>query len=67
MAVTIALGAHVDIGTPHVLFTPGGPYAPSRDGQRFLVSVPADSEGAAAAPTTAPITVVLNWMTGIEK
>ena len=38
-------------------------YAPTRDGQRFLVNVPAGSEGAAAPP----ITVVLNWQAGLKK
>jgi len=38
-------------------------YAPSPDGQRFLVNVPAGGEAAAAAP----ITVVLNWQAALQK
>ena len=59
MAVPMALGARVEPGTPQALFTAVGltGYAPTRDGQRFLVNVPAGAEGAAAPP----ITVVLNW------
>lgn len=42
MAAPIALGAVVEPGTPHALFTAAGlfdgGYAPSRDGQRFLVT-----------------------------
>ena len=64
MAAPIALGARVDSGTPQALFTSLGltGYAPTRDGQRFLVNVPAGTDGAAAPP----ITVVLNWMTGLK-
>ena len=65
MAVPIALGANVEPGTPHELFANAGitGYAPSPDGQRFLVNVPAGGEGAAAPP----ITVVLNWTAGLKK
>ena len=38
-------------------------YAPTRDGQRFLVNAPAGGEGAAAPP----ITVALNWTAGLKK
>ncbi len=67
MAVSIALGARVEPGTPQALFPVSqvGPvtgYAPSRDGQRFLVNVPAGAEGVAAPP----ITVVLNWTAGLQ-
>jgi Tol biopolymer transport system component len=46
MAVPIALGARVEPGTPEALFpvfqvAALTGYAPSRDGQRFLVNVPA--------------------------
>jgi hypothetical protein len=65
MAVPIKLSTSVEPGTPQELFTNAGltGYAPSPDGQRFLVNVPADGE-AAAAP---PITVVLNWTAGLKK
>ena len=36
-------------------------YAPSGDGQRFLITRPIDEA------TAVPITVVLNWQTGIKK
>ncbi len=39
-------------------------YAPMRDGQRFLVNVPAGGEAAAAVQ---PITVVTNWQAGLKK
>jgi eukaryotic-like serine/threonine-protein kinase len=39
------------------------PYQPSADGQRFLVNVPAGGEGAGEAP----ITVALNWQSGLKK
>jgi len=66
MAVPITLGAGVEVGTPQELFANPGintGYAPSVDGQRFLVNVPAGGE-AAAVP---PITVVLNWAAGLPK
>ena len=64
MAVPIVLGARVEPGTPQALFPSGGltAYAPTRDGQRFLVNVPAGAEGTAAPP----ITVVLNWTAGLK-
>ncbi len=68
MAVPIALGAggaSVEPGTPRELFANAGitGYAPSPDGQRFLVNLPAGGEGAAAPP----ITVVLNWDAGLNR
>jgi hypothetical protein len=65
MAVSIKLGTSVEPGTPQELFADAGitGYAPSPDGQRFLVNVPAGGE-AATAP---PITVVLNWTAGLKK
>jgi Tol biopolymer transport system component len=63
MAVPIKLATTVEAGTPQPLFAvfPVGTnyyaYAPMRDGQRFLVNVPAGGEGAAVQP----ITVVTNW------
>lgn len=65
MAAPIMLGASVEVGTPQELFANPGitGYAPSADGQRFLLNVPAGGE-AAAAP---PITVVLNWAAGLPK
>jgi len=69
MAVPIKLGSTVEPGTPQPLF-PIPPvrtnvsYAPSRDGQRFLVNVPAGGESGAAA---LPITVVTNWQGALKK
>lgn len=65
MAVPMALGARVEPGTPQELFSSVGltGYAPTRDGQRFLVNAPTGGEGAAAPP----ITVVLNWTAGLKK
>ena len=65
MAVPIKLGTSVEPGRPQELFANAGltGYAPSPDGQRFLVNVPAAGEGA----TAPPITVVLNWTTGLKK
>jgi hypothetical protein len=68
MGVPTKAGATFDAGNPHVLFElpPEPPrwmqggvdqrvYAPSADGQRFLIGVPV-GEG-----TSTPITVVVNW------
>jgi hypothetical protein len=65
MAVPVQLGANVDVGTPRELFANSSAtaYAPSRDGQRFLLNVPAGAEGAVVSP----ITVVLNWTGGLRK
>jgi Tol biopolymer transport system component len=65
MAVPITLGTSVVPGTPQELFANTGltGYAPSADGQRFLVNVPAGGEGA----TAPPITVVLNWTAGLKR
>ena len=49
-------------GAPQPLFTlEGTNYAPSRDGQRFLVSVALEK---APAP---PINVVLNWLADLKQ
>jgi hypothetical protein len=70
MAVPIKLGATVEAGAPQPLFpvfpvseAAGAFYAPMRDGQRFLVNVPAGGE-TAAAPL---ITVVTNWQLALKK
>ena len=69
MAAPVKLGATVEAGTPQSLFPIPGAlygfagYAPTRDGERFLVNVPAGGE-AAAAP---PITVVTNWQAAVRK
>ena len=57
MAVPIKLGSAVESGTPQPLFAMPRPspilqqqgfnYAPSKDGQRFLVNAPADTKDAA--------------------
>jgi hypothetical protein len=71
MAVPIELGATVKPGTPQPLFsfpatripsTTGFAYAPSRDGQRFLVNSTAGGENAPASP----ITVITNWQAAFK-
>jgi hypothetical protein len=72
MAVPIALGATVNIGTPQRLFSLAGDRATrpnprnavfdvTPDGQRFLISAPAGE------PISSRITVVLNWTAGLRK
>jgi hypothetical protein len=74
MAVAIRAGTTFDAGMPKELFElpPEPPawiqggldqrvYAPSADGQRFLIGVPVGEE-----PST-PITVVLNWTAGLKR
>jgi hypothetical protein len=69
MAVPVKLGAIVEAGAPQPLFpVPFQPlltflYAPSGDGQRFLLSGPAGGESSAAQP----VTIVTNWQTGMKK
>ena len=66
MAVPIRLGTTVEPGTPQELFANATmtSYAPSADGQRFLVNVPAGGSARATAP---PITVVLNWSSALKQ
>src|SRR5262249_1601925 len=69
MAVEVsAAGGAFHTGIPKMLFETrmSAPfywnnYTPSADGQRFLMAVPAEQEAAL------PITVVLNWMSGIKN
>ena len=68
MAVEIRSGADFQAGVPQALFpirvrpgTPRNKYAPSRDGQRFIVAAPLGRD--AMSPTT----VVLNWPAGLGK
>jgi hypothetical protein len=42
------------------VFNTANSYAPSRDGQRFIVNMLLDN-------ATSPITVVLNWTAGLKK
>jgi len=61
MAVSVDSGTEFQAGTPQPLFEiEGTNYAPSKDGQRFLVSVVTEK---APAP---PINVVLNWTAGLK-
>ena len=54
-AADIRAGSTFEFGTPHFLFdVRGNGYAPSRDGQRFLVNMSLD-------PVSSPINVVVNW------
>jgi len=62
MVVKVNGGTEFQAGTPQSLFEiEGTNYAPSKDGQRFLVSVVTEK---AAAP---PINVVLNWTAEVKK
>ncbi|HEY1249539.1 MAG TPA: protein kinase [Thermoanaerobaculia bacterium] len=68
MAVEIRGGADFQAGVPQALFPirirPGNPrnkYAPSSDGQRFIVAAPLGRD--AMSPTT----IVLNWPAGMGK
>ena len=65
MSVPIKLGASVEPATPQGLFNYAGTtaYAPSRDGQQFLVNVPAGGEAA----TVPPLTVITNWQAELKK
>jgi len=62
IAAPITLGPQIEIGTPRELFANAvvGTYAASRDGQRFLINVPAGPDSSAP-----PATVVLNWAKGL--
>ncbi|QQS47403.1 MAG: protein kinase [Acidobacteriota bacterium] len=62
MAVSVMLSAEVQSGAPQPLFDlEGTEYAPSKDGQRFLVPVVTEK-----APPP-PINVVLNWTAEVKK
>ena len=68
MAVEIRAGADFQAGVPQALFpirvrigNPRNKYAPSADGQRFMVAAPLGRD--AMSPTT----VVLNWPAGMGK
>ena len=64
--VTVRDGA-LEAGAPHPLFelransTPGTQYDVTADGQRFIVSVPVQAEGAS------PLTLVLNWPALLQR
>jgi hypothetical protein len=72
MAAPIKLGSTVAPGTPQFLFdvasfkqpAVGISYSVSRDGQRFLLSAPADNQGTAGVSL---ITVVTNWQPSLNK
>jgi hypothetical protein len=57
----------LEAGTPQPLFatrmnpTPGTQFDVPRDGQRFIVSVPVEAEGAS------PLTLVLNWPALLQR
>ena len=64
--VTVRAGS-LEAGAPHPLFelransTPGTQYDVTADGQRFIVSVPVQAEGAS------PLTLVLNWPALLQR
>ena len=65
MAVELRRGTTIEVGATTPLFAlpaEAGPWVPTRDGQRFLVTMPA---GAAAAPPQ--LTVVVNWMGALGR
>jgi Tol biopolymer transport system component len=67
MAVPVNInGASFEPGTPQALFTTTGTsnFVVTRDGQRFLMNVPAGGESAATGP---PLTIVTNWHAGLKK
>jgi eukaryotic-like serine/threonine-protein kinase len=57
MAVPIKLGAALEFGTPQALFEAAGgsDFAPTHDGQRFVMNVPSGGQAPSA------ITAVVNW------
>jgi Tol biopolymer transport system component len=71
MSVAVrAVGASLEFGPPHELFTasmPGDigdsqyPYDVTGDGKRFLIEEPA------FAQSSSPLTLVLNWQAGLKK
>ena len=65
MAVEVkADGSNFEPGVPKLLFeseTVGGAFDVSRDGQRFLISVPVEEV------LSAPITVVMNWTADLKR
>jgi Tol biopolymer transport system component len=66
MAVPVKLSPTFEPGTPQPLFdigARGASYQPTKNGQRFLVNVPAGGR-TASAPS---LTVVLNWQAGLKK
>lgn len=67
MGVDVTLGPSLKIGIPKVLFKvpPGpGPFDVTADGQKFLKLTQAYATSD-VSPT--PITIVLNWQTGLRK
>ena len=67
--MAVSVGAGPSFGIPQPLFQTQVPpgvtslrthYAPSRDGQRFLVNVAPDT-------VASPITVVINWTALVNK
>jgi hypothetical protein len=66
MAVPVTLTPQLQVGTPVALFETSvglgtNRYAPSADGDRFLLSVPTPENGAA------PIVVILNWADHVDE
>ena len=68
MAVDIKLGTSMEMGTPVALFqtqvsafTSPNRYAPTMDGQRFLINSTVQDA------STTPITVILNWASALPK
>jgi hypothetical protein len=74
MAVPLKIGATVEFAAAQPLFTVparahwnvnyAAVYAPARDGQKFLVNGPAAGENNS---TDSPLTIVLNWQSGLKK
>ena len=67
MAVPVTAGKSFEAGTPRPLFETMAPgvalgefYDPAPDGQRFLMSLPADT-------STPPLNVIVNWTAALKK
>jgi len=68
MAVDLSFGKTLEVGSPKALFQTQvarfdapNRYVVTRDGQRFLVNSPVEQS------SQTPITVVLNWTTGLKQ
>jgi hypothetical protein len=67
MSAEIKSGVKIESSVPQQLFqtriklSDDYPYAINRDGSRFLINIPAESND------TAPMIVVLNWTASLKK
>ncbi len=70
MAVSITLGAKLEVGLPHMLFQAspdplypdlGNSYDVTRDGKRFVINTALDTDRGS------PITVIVNWPAAFKR